>query len=243
MDIARWFLGYDTISPRVLSIGGRVGYEDAGDTPNTQTVIHDYSGAPLIFETRGLPKSKDFQTDGWGENMDNYRGSGIGVIVQCENGSLLLTADYGKVVAFDNDGNTIQEWQGGGNHFANFLEAVAANDPSQLNGPIVEGHLSSALCHTGGVSHQLGRKASLAEISTALENENELFKASFERMVAHLEANGVDIREQKALTLGQEIRFNPATEQVVGNEAANARMTREYRKGFEVPDVGMKKAS
>ena len=49
MDIARWFLGYETISPRVLSIGGRLGYEDAGDTPNTQTVIHDYPGAAADF--------------------------------------------------------------------------------------------------------------------------------------------------------------------------------------------------
>ena len=71
MDIARWFLGYQTVSPRVLSIGGRLGYEDAGDTPNTQTVIHDYPGAPLIFETRGLPKAKEFQSNNWGGNMDN----------------------------------------------------------------------------------------------------------------------------------------------------------------------------
>jgi predicted dehydrogenase len=243
MDIARWFLGYDTISPRVLSIGGRLGYEDAGDTPNTQTVIHDYPGAPLIFETRGLPRSKEFQNEGWAENMDRYRGSGIGVIVQYENGNLLLTSDYGRTVAFDNDGNKIKDWQGGGNHFANFLDAVQTNDASKLNGPIVEGHLSSALCHTGGVSHQLGRKASLAEIETAIENDNEFFKASLDRMVAHLEANGVDVRNQKTLTLGLDIKLDPETEQVIGNEVANSRMTREYRKGFEVPEVGVKVAS
>ena len=98
MDIARWFLGYDTISPRVLSIGGRLGYDDAGDTPNTQTVIHDYPEAPLIFETRGLPKAKQFQTPVvstsekfWDRNMDRYRGSQIGVIIQCEN-CLLYTS-------------------------------------------------------------------------------------------------------------------------------------------------------
>ena len=39
-----------------LSIGGRLGYIDDGETPNTQVVIHDYATAPLIFEVRGLPK-------------------------------------------------------------------------------------------------------------------------------------------------------------------------------------------
>ena len=58
MDIARWFLGEPALAPRVVSIGGRLGYEDAGNTPNTQVVYLAYEKAPLIFETRGLPRSK-----------------------------------------------------------------------------------------------------------------------------------------------------------------------------------------
>ena len=73
-----------------------------------------------------------------------------------------------------------------------------------------------------------------------MKHENELFKASLDRMVAHLEANGVDVRESKALTLGLDIQMDPVTEQVIGNDEANARMTREYRKGFEVPAVSVK---
>src|SRR6185503_4379244 len=38
MDIARWFLGEDALSPRVWSVGGRFGYEDDGETANTQIV-------------------------------------------------------------------------------------------------------------------------------------------------------------------------------------------------------------
>ena len=51
------------LSPRVVSFGGRLGYDDAGNTANTQVVLHDYADAPLIFETRGLPKSKAAQKD------------------------------------------------------------------------------------------------------------------------------------------------------------------------------------
>ena len=74
-DIARWFLGYDTLSPRVMSIGGRLGYDDDGQTPNTQFIYHDYDGPPLIFEVRGLPKSKVFQAEKlWPKNMDSPPG-------------------------------------------------------------------------------------------------------------------------------------------------------------------------
>ena len=46
MDVARWFLGEKILSPRVLSVGGRLGYEDDGETPNTLIAFHDYAKAP-----------------------------------------------------------------------------------------------------------------------------------------------------------------------------------------------------
>lgn len=249
MDIARWFLGYEDISPRVLSIGGRLGYEDAGDTPNTQTVIHDYAEAPLIFETRGLPKAKEFQAKVerkspkyWDRNMDNYRGSKIGVIVQCEDGYVVVPS-YSEASAFDSEGNQLKAWKGGGDHYKNFLDTVSANDQSKLNCPIVEGHISSALCHTGGVSHQLGERVSLTDIESTLEKESAIFKDSFERLKQHLVANGVDLNDGAALTLGADIKFDPKSEQVVGNEKANQMMSREYRAGHEVTSMTTRKAS
>ena len=56
MDIARWGLGKSELAPSVLSVGGRFGYEDDGQTPNTQFAIHNYGDCLLIFEVRGLPK-------------------------------------------------------------------------------------------------------------------------------------------------------------------------------------------
>ena len=38
MDIARWGLGVNELCRSVLSYGGRFGYEDAGETANTQVV-------------------------------------------------------------------------------------------------------------------------------------------------------------------------------------------------------------
>src|SRR5437667_6487800 len=59
MDICRWFLGEMELAPYVISTGGRLGYVDDGETANTQIIYQGYEKAPLIFEVRGLPESKD----------------------------------------------------------------------------------------------------------------------------------------------------------------------------------------
>jgi len=53
MDIARWGLGVG-LPKAVFSDGGRFGYEDDGETPNTQLAIFDYDDSVLQFEVRGL---------------------------------------------------------------------------------------------------------------------------------------------------------------------------------------------
>lgn len=236
MDVARWFLGVDTLSPSVLSIGGRLGYDDAGNTPNTQTVLHNYPEAPLIFETRGLPKSKAAQAD-WAKQMDEYRGSRIGVVVQCEQGWILVLSNGKNAFAYDNDGNEIQNWEGDGDHFANFLEGVAANDRSRLNAEILEGHLSSALCHTGSVSHLLGSNRTRRDIADEIRGDAR-FAESFERMAKHLEANEIDI-DSPALTFGQHLKMDTSTERFVNDDRANELLTREYRAGFVVPEINV----
>ena len=191
MDIARWFLGEDSLAPRVMSIGGRLGYEDAGNTPNTQIVYQAYEKAPLIFETRGLPRSKAGQKS-WGGSMDRYRGSQIGVIVQCENGYVLVPS-YTSATAYDNQGNVVKEWSGGGNHHDNWLMAIASRDRSQLNAEIREGHLSSSLCHTGLISHQVGEKKTAAEIAEAMN----MTEAQYQQAVDQL--RGVELGVMREL--------------------------------------------
>lgn len=233
MDIARWFVGHKTISPRVISIGGRVGYQDAGDTPNTQTVIHAYEQAPIIFETRGLPKAKEYQDNRWGGSMDNYMGSQIGVIVFCESGRMVIPS-YHQALAYDQDGKLIQDFNQGGNHFGNFLEAVQQRDPSKLNADILEGHLSSALCHTGAMSHQLGHSGT-ADEALAAAGDNDRFRDSIQRMLDHIQANEVDL-SSTPLVIGADLQFDVKAESATDNPQAQALMTREYRDGFELPE-------
>ncbi|QDT69310.1 4-carboxy-2-hydroxymuconate-6-semialdehyde dehydrogenase [Planctomycetes bacterium MalM25] len=236
MDIARWFLGEEGMAPRTMSLGGRLGYDDAANTPNTQVVYHDYAAAPLIFETRGLPRSKAAQKQ-WGSQMDRYRGSGIGVIVQCEGGHVLIPS-YTEAIAYDRTGKQVEHWRGGGDHFRNWLEAIVAGDRSLLNGEIQEGHVSSSLCHIGGVSHELGTKMTADEIAESVAADP-LLSGAFDRMAAHLRANDVDIdSETESLTLGPWVDVDAETERFSGPAGAEKLFRREGRAEFRVSDLG-----
>lgn len=233
MDIARWFLGVNELSPRVMSVGGRLGYDDDGETPNTQVVYHDYDEAPLIFETRGLPKAKEFQDPKmWSKNMDSPDGVSIGVIVECEGGKIVVGSG---ATAYDKDGKLIKKFsnEGGANHMANFIDAVRARKPEMLNAECLETHLSSALCHTGMIAHQLGKKMAPGEILERIQSDR-LSAERFEAMKEHLERNGVDVTSSQ-ITLGQWLKCDPKKERFIDNKEANALVSREYRKPYVVP--------
>jgi predicted dehydrogenase len=225
MDIARWALGETALSPRILSVGGRLGYVDDGTTPNTFIVFHDYPTAPLIFEVRGLPESAG------SKSMDKYRGVDIGVVVDCEGGSLVL-ADRG-VRILDKDGTEIKKFSGSSSHFANFIDAVRSRKHTDLHADILEGHLSSALCHTGNISYRLGQTRSPEEIRDAVKSNKDLAEA-LGRMEQPLTANHVDLTQTPA-TLGAVLKMDPLTERFIGNAPADQLLTREYRAPFVVP--------
>jgi predicted dehydrogenase len=230
MDIARWFLGVRELSPRVVSLGGRLGYEDDGETANTQIVYHDYPKAPLIFEVRGLPEAKN------STKMDKFppkNGGSVGVVIHCEGGYVVVPG-YTGAVAYDKDDKEIKSWKGGVNHFENFIKGVRSRKESDLNADILEGHLSSALCHTGNISYRLGRKQKQDEIREAIKSSHPLLESA-ERMFAHLKANEVDLDTTQA-ALGVALVMDPKSERFIGNDKANEMLTREYRKPYVVPE-------
>ena len=227
MDIARWALGEQELSPRVISIGGRLGYDDDGITPNTQIVFHDYKAAPLIFEVRGLPAGID------SNKMDEYHGASIGVVVDCEGGSIVIPS-YTKAIVYDQAGKEIKTYEEGGNHFENFIQAVRSRKSTDLHADILEGHISAALVHTANISYRLGKLLSPEKIRAATKANSDLAE-SLGRMEEHLGANKVDLH-QTPLMLGAVLKMNPKTERFTNNRAANQLLTREYRKPFVVPE-------
>jgi predicted dehydrogenase len=227
MDIARWALGEREISPRVISIGGRLGYEDDGQTPNTQIVFHDYHAAPLIFEVRGLPSASG------STRMDDDHGASIGVVVDCEGGSLVIPS-YTKAIAYSTDGNEIKTWDEGGYHFANFIQAVRSRKRADLHADIAEGQVSAALVHSGNISYRLGTKRTPPELLDAVKGNSDLAE-SLGRAEAHLGANLVDLY-QTPVVMGAALKMNPRKVHFTNNDGANQLLKRDYRAPFAVPE-------
>ena len=221
MDIARWFLGQDALADEVVTVGGRFGYVDDGETPNTEITFLKYGDRQLVFEVRGLPSKY-------------LKGVRIGDIIECENGYAVIPSNYGSVTIFDKDGKKTKEFKGGGNHFTNFVEAVKNNKPGELNADIEEGHLSSALCHLGNISYRLGTDKPVDEAAQALSG-NDVAMETLERTKQHLKENNVDLSKTN-VRVGERLKFDPKTETFAENSAANAMLTRPYRKPFVVPE-------
>jgi len=224
MDLARWGLAVDDLGQGVVSYGGRLGYEDAGETANTQVSIHDYGNKTLVFEVRGLETAP-------------FKDASVGVIFEGTQGYAVM-AKYEGGLVFDLAGNQIKKFDQGGDHFGNFINAVRSRRFEDLNADILQGHLSSALCHLGNVSYQLGGPVSIDEAQHRLENVKQKYEAleTFERVKHHLADNQVDLQSAK-IQFGATLDVDGKAETFTGSMSgkANPLLSRDYRKGFEVP--------
>ena len=219
LDICRWGLGLSGLGRSVLSYGGRFGYADAGQTPNTQVCVFDYGSKTIVSETRGL-KTEPFHA--------NYPG---GWIFFGSEGIISGTS------LFDPQGKLVRTFEGQAeNHLANFLNVVHSRQREDLKAEILEGHQSTALCHIGNISWRLGRTASPAEIRSELGQlkVQDDVAATFDRTLRHLGDNSVD-PAQTRLTIGPVLALDAEREAFAGDPAANALLSRECRQPFVVP--------
>ena len=221
MDVARWALG-KTMPANAVALGGRFGYVDDGQTPNTQLALFDYGDAQLLFEVRGL------------ETPPAFADLGVGTIVYGTEGFVAFpNEDAGAATAHDNQGTLVQKFKGGGNHFANFLKAIRSRSQSDLNCPILEGHLSTTLCHLANISYRLGLPHAFGVRAPELGESIDLHDA-FGRFEQHLADSAVRLRET-TYQLGPRLAFQPQDESFADNARANQLLTRAYREPFVVP--------
>jgi predicted dehydrogenase len=219
MDKARWGLNKHELARGVVSVGGRFGYIDDGQTANTQICVFDYGDCELIFEVRGL-LTKDLL------------GARVGNIWYGTDGYMVCSS-YQGATAFTPKGEVIKKFGGGEDHFANFIKAVRSRKVEDLNADILEGHLSSALCHLGNISYRLGDEQPFGQTPQAFAKDKDAGE-TFERMEQHLKDNKIDLASIKC-RVGRKLAIDPAKECFREDREADALLTREYRKGFEVP--------
>lgn len=228
LDACRIFLPGAVFPQRILSLGGRFTYDDAAQTPNTQLTVAEYPALPVVIENRNLSMEKDAVV------MDRFRGVQEGFVLQYEGGYFAGFRMGGAV--FANDGKLIRRFQGdnGESHQANFLKALRSRKTSDLNAPILEGHVSSAVCHLGNISYRLGRPGD-AQACQATLGDRPPVAEGFPRLVNSLEGIGVDL-DQTPFALGPWLELDTATGDILkagDGDAGQLEQGRRLARGSE----------
>lgn len=231
MDLIRWALDEPDHPTRILSFGGRFGWDDGGETPNMQYTLYDMGGTPVVFEVRDLHLQPDLNT------AAHYQGCRVGVIVECEGGKFI--GGRGGGWAYGPDGKKMKQFKGdgGGGHYRNFVDAVRNHRAADLHAPIEQGHMSSCLGHLANISYQLGREVDPDELNEAAKSDT-MAMEWLERTREQLAAWEVDFKKTP-WTLGPSLAFDPSAERFkegVHAEAANRLLRREDRAPFIVPE-------
>ena len=214
---------------RILGAGGRVVFDDAGETPNIHFVHFDTGMYPVTIALSNLPAEPG------GKKSPQHPGPGSGYVVYCEGGR--LEGQRGGAKAFDNDGKEIAKFSGDGSvrHQQNFIDALRAGDRSMLNAEIAVGNDSTGWCNLANVAYRVG---DAFDLDRAAEVDNSVWSDTVAEMESHLAAHGKSINDEDIVGSGW-LSIDPATEQFVGAgaDAANGYLKREYRKPFEVPNI------
>lgn len=143
LDICRW--GLQVEHPiRTISSGGRYGFQDDQETPDTHTVCWEFEGNKQITY-QGISTSQHPP----GPFVSFYGSDGY-----------LEVDTAGVYTHYDRAGKVVEKSKptssGQLEHLTNFIQAITSNDPNQLAQPIRSGHLSTNLCHLGNVAHRVG---------------------------------------------------------------------------------------
>ncbi len=156
VDISRWGMRKE-LPVKIHSWGGRFGYQDQAETPNTQNVTWEYAdGSAIVGEIRGLYTGEPMSWDFFGTkgHMHVYSDGRLRVVL-------------GRNKQAEPEVEPLPEV----NHYANFVEAVRTRDMAALNAEIRETHLSTALCHLGNIAYRLKRELRFDPASEKFVND------------------------------------------------------------------------
>ena len=224
------FLDKVSLPTRIFGGGGRVAWNDAGETPNVHFVYFDTGSIPVVIGLSNL-------TAGPGQRgAAPHPGPGSGYIAYCEGGR--FEGQRGRGAAYDSDGKLIKSFKGNtgmGIHQQNFIDAVRAGDSSGLNTDVEVGHLSTGWCNLANIAFQSGSNFSHGN---AADVKSGVWSSLVKETEQHLSAHGIKIASNQ-IKLSPMLTVDPDRELFVGDhaDAANKFLKREYRKGFEVPAI------
>ncbi len=168
-DAARWGLNKRVHPVKVHCTGGYYVWDSDQETPNFQVGTAEYAdGTILDFTANNLyaPPNPDvnvyFTSEGYlagGRKWQAFRGkfdtrqgdvAPSGVDERATNASFPKATYVPVPIDSASEPNI--------SHFENFIRCVRSRKVEDLYCEILEGHLSTALCHLANISYRLGRK-------------------------------------------------------------------------------------
>jgi predicted dehydrogenase len=184
VDIARWGLGvkYPT---KVSAVGGKFMFDDDQETPNTLAVAYE-------FDQGGKKKMMTFEVRHWMTNHEadikefdkSVKSNTVGNLFYGSEGYLAIDG-YTKYYSFlGKEAAPGPARTDGGDHFANFLNAVRSHSRGELTAEIEEGAISTTLVHLANISYKLGRSVHFDAATyscTGDKEANALFKRDYRK--------------------------------------------------------------
>lgn len=220
-----------TLPRKIFGGGGRIAWNDAGETPNVHFVYFDTGVIPVVIGLSNLPDKPG------SKKSAPHPGPGSGYVVYCEGGE--FHGQRGSGAAFDSNGKKIRDFGSKHNddaaHHRNFLEAVRQHDRSLQNAEVEVGHHSTGWCNLANIAY---RAADTYSSSEAKEIDQAQWATLISEMESHTRANGVEL-ESEQIRLSPVLELNSESGRFVGNRAADANkfIKRDYREGFAVPEL------
>ena len=145
VDISRWGMRKE-LPTRVSSWGGRFGYSDQAQTPNTQNVRWEYpDGTAIVGEIRGLYTAEPMTWDFFGSK---------GHLHIAADGQFQVTLGRNKYPEEPVEPLPAVD------HYGNWVEAIRTKDRGKLNAEIRETSLSTDMCHLGNIAYRVGHELS-----------------------------------------------------------------------------------
>jgi len=116
------------------------------------------------------------------------------------------------------------------------IKALRSRKIGDIKTDILQGHLSTSLCHMGNISYRLGAESSDDQIREAIRGDRDSLE-DLGRFEEHLAVNGVSLKKTPAVP-GPWLRMDSSKERFHGKFArrANSLLTRDYREPFVVPE-------
>ncbi len=214
---------------RIQGLGGRVVWNDAGQTPNVHMVQFDTGSIPVSIHLSNIAAGPDQK------KSPAHPGPGSGYLVTCEGGR--YEGRRGGGVAFDKAGKQIRAFKGNNGdhvHQQNFIDAVRAGDRSLLNAEVEVGNDSTGWCNLANIAYRAGSRYRAEAIADGFPQIGGLAEELSGWLTPYgLSLDGGEILASPILTI------DPASEQFIGPgaDAANRFIKREYRDGYVVPEI------